>query len=58
MASFCLGKHQEIVLPLLTHFRYVSLDLSDQRKLARQIGTTAEQIVENLLEIKSSVSFF
>lgn len=31
--------------------RFCSLEVGEQKRLARQIGTTVEQIIDNLLEI-------
>jgi hypothetical protein len=39
-------------------YQYPALDLADQRRLARQIGTTPEQIFDNLLELKLAKDFF
>jgi cleavage and polyadenylation specificity factor subunit 1 len=32
-------------------WRYPNLELGEQKRLAKQIGTTVEQIMDNLLEI-------
>lgn len=39
-------------------WKYLSLKLSDQRRLAQQIGTTPEQIYDNLFEILHSLTIF
>jgi hypothetical protein len=39
-------------------WRYVCLEASQQKELARQIGTTADQILDNLLMVDLSTLFF
>ncbi len=38
--------------------RFLSLDSSKQKELAKQIGSSADVIIDNLLQIELSSSFF
>ena len=39
-------------------FKFLHLKLSDQRRLAQQIGTTSEQIYDNLIELSHAMNLF
>lgn len=39
-------------------FKYIHMDYTEQKKLAKQIGTTPEQIIDNLQELAYATQFF
>lgn len=47
----------EIVYCFLWH-RYLYLDVVKQRELAKQLGSTPEQIIDSLLQLDMSISYF
>eukprot|EP01116_Phalansterium_solitarium_P001407 TRINITY_DN11208_c0_g3_i1.p1 TRINITY_DN11208_c0_g3~~TRINITY_DN11208_c0_g3_i1.p1 ORF type:complete len:1483 (+),score=557.48 TRINITY_DN11208_c0_g3_i1:140-4588(+) len=49
--------HQGVLDGVLLQ-KFLHLELMEQRRMARQIGTTPEQIIDNLLEVSLSTTFF